>query len=378
MSGHPVGAHNDLHSERGARKGEHPGRSRDPIIKVHDIAWLEFEKPDLARAETFSRAFGFGTALRTADELYLRGTDSGAPCVLIRRGPRSRFVGAAYTAQDHSDVLRLAKATGTRIRALPESLGGVAVDLVDPSGVTVRVVAGTHQLETQPAQTQHQLNFGHELRRVNTTQRPPREPTRVQRLGHVVMQTTRYREALNWYLDHLGMIVSDFLYYPGRRDRGPVMSFIRCDRGQTPADHHTLAMALGPSNRYVHSAYQVSDIDAMGAGARYLAGLGYHRSWGIGRHIQGSQIFDYWRDPDDVMVEHFTDGDVFDGTLEPGWAAFTASGLSQWGPPITKDFLGIAPGRESLRELRSVIGALRDDNEFDLASLRGMLTVANS
>jgi catechol 2,3-dioxygenase-like lactoylglutathione lyase family enzyme len=194
----------------------------------------------------------------------------------------------------------------------------------------------------------------------------------------VVLQTTKYREALDWYLDHLGMIVSDFLYYQGHRDRGPVMSFIRCDRGQTPADHHTLAMALGPSNRYIHSAYQVSDIDAMGAGARYLAGLGYHRSWGIGRHIQGSQIFDYWRDPDDVMVEHFSDGDVFDCTLEPGWAPFTASGLSQWGPPITKDFLGIAPGRESLRELRSIISALRTDNEFDLASLRGMLAVANS
>jgi catechol 2,3-dioxygenase-like lactoylglutathione lyase family enzyme len=378
MRGHSVGAHNDLHSDQGARKEEHPGRSRDPIIKVHDVAWLEFEKPDLARAEAFSQAFGFSTALRTTDELWLRGTDSGSPCVLIRRGPRPRFVAAAYTAQDHSDVLRLAEATGSRVRALPESLGGVAVDLVDPSGVTVRVVAGRHQLEPLPAQTQHQLNFGHELQRVNTTQRPPCEPTRVQRLGHVVMQTTKYREALDWYLDHLGMIVSDFLYYPGRRDRGPVMSFIRCDRGQTPADHHTLAMALGPSNRYVHSAYQVSDIDAMGAGARYLAELGYHRSWGIGRHIQGSQLFDYWRDPDDVMVEHFSDGDVFDSTLEPGWAPFTASGLSQWGPPITKDFLGIAPGRESLRELRSIISALRDDNEFDLASLRGLLGVANS
>jgi catechol 2,3-dioxygenase-like lactoylglutathione lyase family enzyme/predicted enzyme related to lactoylglutathione lyase len=373
-----VGAHNGLHSDQGARKGEHQGRSADPIIKVHDIAWLEFEKPDLTRAEAFSSAFGFSTALRTTDELYLRGTDSGSPCVLIRRGPRSRFVGAAFTAQDHSDVLRLAEATGTTIRALPESLGGMVVDLVDPSGATVRVVAGTHQLQALPAQTPQQLNFGHALARVNTTQRPPREPTRVQRLGHVVMQTTKYRQALDWYLDHLGMIVSDFLYYPGRRDRGPVMSFIRCDRGQTPADHHTLAMALGPSNRYVHSAYQVSDIDAMGAGARYLAELGYHRSWGIGRHIQGSQIFDYWRDPDDVMVEHFSDGDVFDSTLEPGWAPFTASGLSQWGPPITKDFLGIAPGRESLREFRSVIGALRTHNEFDLASLRGMLAVANS
>jgi hypothetical protein len=268
MSDRTVGAHNELHSDQGARKGEHPGRSADPIIKVHDIAWLEFEKPDLVGAEAFSRAFGFGTAMRTGDELYLRGTDSGSPCVLIRRGPRSRFVGAAYIAQDQSDVLRLAEATGARVRALPELLGGVAVDLVDPSSVTVRVVHGTHQLEVLPAQTHHQLNFGHEVQRVNTTQRPPREPTRVQRLGHVVMQTTKYREALDWYLDHLGMIVSDFLYYPGRRDRGPVMSFIRCDRGQTPADHHTLAMALGPSNRYVHSAYQVSDIDAMGAGAR--------------------------------------------------------------------------------------------------------------
>ena len=125
-----VGAHNDLHSDQGARKDEHPGRSRDPIIKVHDIAWLEFEKPDLTRAETFSRAFGFSTALHTIDDLFLRGTDAGSTCVLIRRGPRSRFVGTAYTAAEQSDVLGLAEATGTKIRAMPESLGGVAVDLV--------------------------------------------------------------------------------------------------------------------------------------------------------------------------------------------------------------------------------------------------------
>ena len=62
-----------------------------------------------------------------------------------------------------------------------------------------------------------------------------------------MLQTTRYTEALNWYLDNLGMIVSDFLYFPGQRDRGPTMSFIRCDRGATPADHHTLALALGPA-----------------------------------------------------------------------------------------------------------------------------------
>jgi hypothetical protein len=80
-----IDVHKDLHSDQGGRKGEHPGRAANPIIKVHDIAWLEFEKPDLAGAEAFAQAFGFATALRTADELHLRGTDAGAPCVLIRR-----------------------------------------------------------------------------------------------------------------------------------------------------------------------------------------------------------------------------------------------------------------------------------------------------
>ena len=56
----------------------------------------------------------------------------------------------------------------------------------------------------------------------------------------------------------------------------------------------------------------------------------------------------------------------------------TASGLAQWGPPATKDFMGIAPGRETLRELTSMVTALRDDNEFDLVRLRGMLKMATS
>jgi hypothetical protein len=297
--------------------------------------------------------------------------------VIIRRGERSRFVGAAFKAQDADDLRRLAHAMGAHTDPLPETIGGQTVDLVDPSGVPVRVVTGTHPLDPLPSQTVHTFNFGHELRRVNATQRPPRVPTKVQRLGHLVLQTTKYMQTLNWYLDNLGMIVSDFLYYPGQRDRGPTMSFIRCDRGATPADHHTLAMALGPQNRYVHSAYQVCDLDALAAGGEYLRDHGYFRSWGIGRHIQGSQLFDYWRDPDGFLVEHFADGDMFDSTLEPGWAPFTASGLAQWGPPASKDFLGTSP-RSLPHEARSVLTALRSDNEFDVNRLIGLLKVANS
>ena len=369
--------HKDLHSERGAERGEHSGRSQNPTIRVADIAWLEFTKPDLMRAEAFARAFGFGIALRDPQELHLRGTTAGPPCVILRRGPRTRFAGLALRATDEVDVLRLADKTGASVRRLPEAIGGIGVQLTDPSGTPVKVVAGQHELPAQPGQQPQVINAGSGGARVNATVRPPRVPARVQRLGHVVLQSTTYVQTLNWYLDTFGMIVSDFLYFPGQRERGPAMSFIRCDRGSTPADHHTLALALGPADRYIHSAYEVSDLDALAAGGEYLKERGYQRSWGIGRHIQGSQLFDYWRDPDGFLVEHFADGDVFDNTLEPGWAPFTASGLAQWGPPATKDFLDASP-RAARHQVTSMLAALRGDNEFDLNRLIGLLKVAAS
>lgn len=373
-----VDAHRDMHVDQGALPGEHPGRAKNPIIKVHDIAWLEFQKPDLPRAEAFASAFGFTVTHRSTDEIHLRGTGVGTPCVIIRKGTRTRFVGAAFHAADESDVVRLGRTTGNRVQRLGEVIGGIGVTLRDPSGQPVRVVAGVRSLPAVPGQRAHPLNFGEFRARVNATQRTPPEPALVERLGHVVLSRTRYLENLNWYLGHLGLIVSDFLYYENQRERGPVMSFIRCDRGDTPTDHHTLAMTLGPSDRYVHSAYQVCDLDAIAAGGKFLTERGYRHSWGIGRHIQGSQLFDYWRDPDGFLVEHFSDGDMFDSSLEPGWAPMTASGLAQWGPPATKDFLGIAPGRQSMRELRSIFSSLRQDNEFDPQRLRGLLKVANT
>src|ERR1700739_1265635 len=132
--------HRDLHSEHGALRGEHPGRSRNPVIKVADLAWLEFEKPDLTRAEAFARAFGFQTAQHGPDELLLRGTQAGAPSVILRRGPRTRFTGVAFRASDEVDVLRLADKSGVPMRPLPENIGGLSVDLIDPSGMLVRVV----------------------------------------------------------------------------------------------------------------------------------------------------------------------------------------------------------------------------------------------
>src|ERR1700730_6634225 len=101
-------AHAELHSELGAERGDRPGRAKNPVVKVEDLAWLEFEKPDLDAAERFAHAFGFVTAARTADTVYLRGARAGTHGVVIRKGATSRFVGPAFKAAGRADLRTVA------------------------------------------------------------------------------------------------------------------------------------------------------------------------------------------------------------------------------------------------------------------------------
>jgi len=364
--------HRSLHSQAGPLAGEHPGRSANPLVKVAGLAWLEFEKPDLEAAERFGTDFGFTVADRTPDALLLRGRWAGPACLVVRRGRRPRFAGAAFQAAAHDDLDRLARGAAGTVTA---HSGGHAVLLRDPSGFPVQVVYGIPEFPALPERAPLPLNFGPGPERVNAAQWQARRAAEIQRLGHVVLGTTRFRAALDWYLGTLGLIVSDFLYLDGQRERGPAMAFIRCDQGSVPTDHHTLAMVLQPRTGYVHSAYQLTDLDEVAASGEYLRERGYRHAWGLGRHIQGSQIFDYWRDPDRLMFEHYADGDVFDSSAEPGWAPLSVSGLAQWGPRATAEFTGARDPGVAV----AAIKALRDKgNEVDFAALRGLVKAMSS
>ena len=100
------------------------------------LAWLEFEKPDLDRAERFLADFGFTVADRTPETLLLRGRWAGPACLVVRRGRASRFAGTAFQAAARDDLDRLARGTGGTVTA---HSGGHAVVLRDPSGFPVRV-----------------------------------------------------------------------------------------------------------------------------------------------------------------------------------------------------------------------------------------------
>jgi hypothetical protein len=86
-------------------------------------------------------------------------------------------------------------------------------------------------------------------------------------------------------------------------------------------------------------SFEVQDIDDLAAGHDYLVQRWPDRHlWGIGRHLLGSQIFDYWKDPWGRLHEHWTDSDMLNDA-NPYRRHPKSQGLrSQWGPQAPQEF----------------------------------------
>jgi catechol 2,3-dioxygenase-like lactoylglutathione lyase family enzyme len=313
-----------------------PARHPNPTAKASALEYLIFERPDLQRAEDFLSDFGLMLARRTHDALHMRATSPSPYCYRVHRAPKARFVGAGFSVPTRDDLERLARIDGAGSVGRSEHPGGGdRVVLHDPSGFTIEVIHGQTSAEAIPTRRPLALNFGGERKRVNDTQRAPAEPPELLRIGHVVLEVADFQSTCGWYTQHLGFIPSDVQILG---DGSPSVTFMRLDLDDTPADHHTLAMAQGLMPRYGHSAYEVVDIDAVGMGNRVLREKGRTHAWGIGRHMLGSQIFDYWEDPWGDKHEHYCDGDLFTADQPMGVSAVSRESMSQWGDPMPHSF----------------------------------------
>ncbi len=331
-----------------------PARHPSPTARATELAHLVFERPDLERAEDFLSDFGLLLAERTHDALYLRGTTPSAYAYRVQRGPRARFVGAGFAVRTREEVERLARLDGaSAIERSPHPGGGEQITVRDPSGFLVEVVHGRAPARPIPTRAPIAFNVGPTRSRVNDTQRPPHEPPDVLRLGHYVIEVADFQATCAWYTQHLGLIPSDVQVLP---DGSPVVAFLRLDLGDVPADHHTLAVAQGFMPKLSHAAFEVVDADAVGMGQRVLRDKGWKHAWGLGRHILGSQIFDYWADPWGAHHEHYCDGDVFTADVPMGVHAASRDAMAQWGEPMPRSFtkprLTPAAIVEVLRSLR--------------------------
>lgn len=306
----------------------------EPIIKVRDIAFPRFQAPDLDRMEAFLSDFGMQRAARTERALYMRGTDPPHHVHVTHLGEPA-FLGLAFHAAGRADLDTLAAASGAAVEPLDEPGGGEVVRLRDPDGRQIDIVHGIAALPALPLRVHPPLNTGAGRARVGMLQRVEAGPSQVKRCGHAALKTADLDALWPWYRRHLGLLVSDDFFIDGPEQ--PLGRFVRCDRGPDPADHHVLLLVQAGEIKLGHVAWEVADFDDLMVGHDRLATAGARHYWGIGRHILGGQIFDYWKDPFGFTVEHWTDSDLLDAGVPAGAHHVLAAAGSQWGPPPPPD-----------------------------------------
>lgn len=299
------------------------------IIRIEDIAHVRFTAPDLAAMRAFLVEFGLTPIAETATELYARGAGP-APFVHATALGEPGFAALGLRAESLADLETLAAAEGAKVEDFAAPGGGKVVRLTDPDGRTVEVVAGQSPAAPLPLPPEPSRNTAAAKARLRAPTRIAAGPAQVVRLGHAVLEVGDFRAAEAWYKDRFGFITSDEIEMaPGMA----IGAFLRCDRGEALTDHHTLFLLQARGKPGLnHAAFEVAGMDDLMRGHSHLKAAGRTPAWGIGRHILGSQIFDYWKDPWGNELEHWTDGDLYtaaDGSNVTGFA--TLLGV-QWGP----------------------------------------------
>jgi catechol 2,3-dioxygenase-like lactoylglutathione lyase family enzyme len=240
------------------------------------------------------------------------------------------FAGVGFRAASVEDLHTLAQAEGAAVEPFDAPGGGQRISLSDPDGHRVEIVAGQSPADSQSLPERAPWNSGVRRKRLRNTKRMTAGPAQVLRLGHAVLNVSNFRASEAWYKQRLGFITSDEIALSPDFSVG---AFLRCDRGEIPTDHHTVFLVQSPKGPgFNHAAFEVVDLDDLMLGHQRLKEAGRQAEWGVGRHLLGSQIFDYWRDPWGHTLEHWTDGDLFTAADGSNTATLQDLLAVQWGP----------------------------------------------
>jgi catechol 2,3-dioxygenase-like lactoylglutathione lyase family enzyme len=292
------------------------------MIKVRRFGHVTFETADLDRQIAyFTEVAGLIMAERENGRAYL-ATKLGDLAVQLETGRDARCTRWAFQIDPElnlNEVQRSIEVEGLRCESYDDPAPGISrmLSFKDPKGTICEIFTSqTAICNPQPVAGIGPIKLGH--------------------LAFVVPEPKEYAE---FYSRVLGFRISDWIQ--------DWFVFMRCG-----PDHHTINFLKGKRTQMHHVAFELKDWPHVQSACDLLGGKDIPIIWGPGRHGPGHNIYVYHRNPDDQIVEMFTELDkMLDeslGYFEPRpWhrdhpqmpKVWAAPPNDMWGPPPTADYL---------------------------------------
>lgn len=307
-----------------AMKGFVEAQRNSELLGVHSVDHFSLVVPDLKPAEHFYSASGIDP-VPVGNHLELRASAGDHAWGKVREGKRKHMGYISFGAYEE-DIPRFRdhlKKLGVETIAPPEGAEGNGIWFLDHDGRPVEIRAAA---KVSPDEKRQPRAATGEPRGVPLT---PAQPVKPLRLAHMILFTQDIDRAIDFYTRTLGLRLTD--------RSGPVIAFLHGIHG---SDHHIIGFGHSDGPGLHHTSWEVEGVDAIGLGAKQMAGKGYSEGWGLGRHGAGSNYFHYIRDPWKSLLELTCDADYIPkGSNWPACDLDLKDAIMRWGPAPPPDFI---------------------------------------
>ncbi|MFZ0423943.1 MAG: VOC family protein [Xanthobacteraceae bacterium] len=290
------------------------------MIQAKRIGHASFVTPDLDRQiDYYQGVIGLALVARETNRAFL-ATPTGQLTIVLEKGSSPACARIAFEVSPALSMAEMSKrlqADGLKTEERSDAIPGMAktIAFTDPKGTTIELFSEWKFLDGEA---------------------PAAGSVMPNKLGHLAYVTPDPKAAFEFYAKVLGFRLSDWI--------GDYFVFLRCG-----VDHHTANFIRGPNARMHHIAFEVRDMSQLANACDLLGRKNLEIVWGPVRHGPGHNVAVYHRNPDDQMVEFFTDLDkMIDeeaGYFEPrSWHKDRPQKPKVWDPAQQRDMWGLPPG----------------------------------
>jgi hypothetical protein len=214
-------------------------------IQVLRLAFVYYQHPDLKKALTFLKDFGFVEAQTSTNKVFLRGFGVDPYLYVAEQSPDSErhFLGGFWTVSSQEDLKKAAAQPGaSAIFNLDGPGAGQAVTLRDPNNFIVGFVFGQEERESDGSRHLEQgvkeRNSTAQRLRKGDVRRFRNAPCPVHKLGHYgfVVPENKFRDTLDWYYSIMNLAPTDTVFNPATGKDQTTFNHINLDDEYT--DHH--------------------------------------------------------------------------------------------------------------------------------------------